>query len=119
MPFRARAAGTDSKLSTGRDGLRILRALFVLLRDYKPLFFFTRVAAGFLALGLLAGWLPVTEYLRTSLVGRFPLAILAASLVSLAILTFFAGLILESNLRHHRESYQVRLRNFPGSPPPT
>ena len=60
VPFRARAAGTDSKLSTVRDGLRILRALFVLLRDYKPLFFFTRVAAGFLALGLLAGWLPVT-----------------------------------------------------------
>jgi glycosyltransferase involved in cell wall biosynthesis len=112
VPFRDRAAGTASKLDTIRDGWRILRALFVLLRDYKPLFFFLRVAAVFFVLGLLAGWLPVYEYFQTSLVGRFPLAILAASLVSLSIVTLLAGLMMEGNLRHHRESYQIRLRNF-------
>lgn len=115
VPFRTRADGTASKLDTVRDGWRILRALFVLLRDYRPLFFFSRVSAVILFLGLLAGSLPVYEYLQTSLVGRFPLAILAASLVSLAVLMGVAGLILEGNLRHHRESYQVKLRNF--SPP--
>jgi len=119
VPFRSRAHGTASKLDTYRDGLRILRALFVLLRDYRPLFFFTRIATGFLALGLLAGFLPVYEYFQTSLVGRFPLAILAASLVSLSVLTALAGLLMEGNLRHHRESYQVKLRNFtPPAPRP-
>ena len=112
VPFRDRAAGTASKLDTLSDGWRILRALFVLLRDYKPLFFFLRIAAVFLLFGLLAGWLPVYEYFQTSLVGRFPLAILAASLVSLSIVTFLAGLMMEGQLRHHRESYQIRLRNF-------
>lgn len=112
VPFRERADGTASKLDTMRDGWRILRALFVLLRDYRPLFFFSRVSAVILFLGLLAGFLPVYEYFQTHLVGRFPLAILAASLVSLAVLMGVAGLILEGNLRHHRESYQVKLRNF-------
>ncbi|MBS0660065.1 MAG: glycosyltransferase [Verrucomicrobia bacterium] len=112
VPFRERADGTASKLDTVRDGWRILRALFVLLRDYRPLFFFSRASACILALGLMAGFLPVYEYFQTSLVGRFPLAILAASLVSLAVLLGVAGLILEGNLRHHRESYQVKLRNF-------
>lgn len=117
VPFRDRTAGTASKLHTLRDGWRILRALFVLLRDYKPFWFFSRIAAVTLFLGLLAGWLPVREYFETHLVGRFPLAILAASLVSLSTIVFLAGLMMESNLRHHRESYQIRMRNLPPAGP--
>ena len=111
IPFRERAAGSDSKLRTVRDGIRILRLLVVLFRDYRPLLFFGAGACVFFVAGLAAGSLPVYEYYRTRLVGRFPLAILAAGLMNLSLFTLLTGVMLESGLRHRRESYQIALRN--------
>lgn len=112
IPFRERAEGSSSKLRTVRDGLRILRLLFVLVRDYRPLLFFGGIAGIFFVAGLAAGSLPVYEYYRTRLVGRFPLAILAAGLMNLSLFTLLTGVMLESGLRHRRESYQIALRNY-------
>lgn len=112
VPFRSRAAGSSSKLKTVEDGLRILRVMIVLFRDYRPLAFFSFIAGIVAFLGLLAGCLPVAEFFVTGLVGRLPLAILAASLGILATLIFLAGLLLESSLRHHREAYHIQLRKF-------
>lgn len=112
VPFRERALGSASKLRTVHDGVRILRLLFVLSRDYRPLVFFGAVAFVFFVAGLAAGSLPVYEYYRTRLVGRFPLAILAAGLMNLSLFTLLTGVMLESGLRHRRESYQIRLRNY-------
>jgi len=112
VPFRERAEGSASKLRTVRDGVRILRLLFVLSRDYRPLVFFGCIGLIFFVAGLAAGSLPVYEYYRTRLVGRFPLAILAAGLMNLSLFTLLTGVMLESGLRHRRESYQVALRNF-------
>jgi glycosyltransferase involved in cell wall biosynthesis len=112
VPFRERAEGSASKLRTVHDGIRILRLLFVLSRDYRPLVFFGVVALVFFVTGLAAGSLPVYEYYRTRLVGRFPLAILAAGLMNLSLFTLLTGVMLESGLRHRRESYQIRLRNY-------
>ena len=112
VPFRNRAAGTDSKLRTVRDGIRIARFLLVLFRDYRPLAFFGAVALFIASLGLAAGILPVIEYFQTGFVGRFPLAVLAASLMILACLALQTGLNLESSLRYHREGFQNRMRSF-------
>ncbi|MGC3992513.1 MAG: hypothetical protein QM796_22990, partial [Chthoniobacteraceae bacterium] len=114
IPFRTRAAGSSSKLKTVRDGTRILRFLFLLLRDYRPMAFFGFFALAGLLMGLLAGSVPVTEYFHTGYVGHFPLAFLAASIISLSVCVFMVGLVLESNLRHHREAYQLQLRQFAG-----
>jgi glycosyltransferase involved in cell wall biosynthesis len=116
VPYRGRAKGSESKLRTVHDGLRILRLLLVLFRDYKPLTFFSWLSLMILIAGLLAGSLPIYEYVTTRWVGRFPLAMLAAALCNLAAFTFFTGLVLESNLRHRRETYQVDLRKFSSSP---
>ena len=112
VPFRERASGSASKLRTVRDGFRILRLLLVLSRDYRPLWFFGGIAFLFFAAGLAAGSLPIAEYMRTRLVGRFPLAILAAGLMNLSLFTLLTGVMLESGLRHRRESYQIALRNY-------
>ena len=112
VPFRARAAGSSSKLHTVRDGLRVLRLLLVLFRDYQPLMFFGATALVLFLAGLAAGSLPIYEYFTTRLVGRFPLAILAAGLMNLSLFTLLTGLMLESSLRHRRESYQITLRNY-------
>lgn len=115
VPFRSRAEGSRSKLKTVRDGLRILRLFLVLFRDYRPFAFFGAVASLAAFVGATAGSVPILEYFQTGLVNRLPLAVLAASLMSLAIFISLVGLILEANLRYHREAYHIQLRKF-GAP---
>ena len=112
VPFRSRADGSASKLKTVRDGLRILRLLVVLFRDYRPLAFFGTIGVMSAAIGLAAGTPPILEYFHTGLVNRLPLAVLAASLMTLSILIGLVGLLLEANLRYHREAYHIQLRKF-------
>jgi hypothetical protein len=95
-----------------RDGIRIFRLLIVLSRDYRPFAFFGTIALLFFLAGLAAGSVPIYEYYHTRLVGHFPRAILAAGLMNLSLFTLLTGVMLESGLRHRRESYQVALRNF-------
>ena len=112
VPFRGRTNGSDSKLRTVRDGLRILRLLVVLFRDYRPLAFFGTIGAIVATAGLAAGSAPVFEYFHTGLVNRLPLAVLAASLMTLSILIGLIGLLLQANLRYHREAYHIQIRKF-------
>lgn len=112
VPFRSRAHGSESKLKTVRDGSRILRLLVVLFRDYRPFAFFGAISAIIAVAGLAAGSVPIVEYFHTGLVNRLPLAVLAASLMTLSILIGLVGVVLEANLRYHREAYHIQLRKF-------
>lgn len=102
-PYYPRPEGSESKLSTYRDGIRILRTIVNLVRDQKPLIFFTSMAAIslFAAISLAA---PIFfEYLKTGLVPRFPTAILSMGLTLVTMVAFTAGLILDSVVRGRRE----------------
>jgi glycosyltransferase involved in cell wall biosynthesis len=112
VPFRSRTNGSASKLKTMRDGARILRLFVVLFRDYRPFAFFGTISAVIAATGLAAGSVPIVEYFHTGLVNRLPLAVLAASLMTLSILIGLVGVLLEANLRYHREAYHIQLRKF-------
>ena len=112
VPFRGRINGSRSKLRTIHDGCRILRLLVVLFRDYRPFAFFGTISAFAASAGLIAGSVPITEYFRTGLVNHFPLAILAASLMTLSILIGLVGVVLQANLRYHREAYHIQIRKF-------
>jgi glycosyltransferase involved in cell wall biosynthesis len=102
-PYYERPAGSQSKLSTYRDGLSILWMTAVLYRDEKPLAFFGAFAAMFGALGLLFGGSVVIEYMETHLVPRFPTAILATGLMLLSFLALGCGLILHTVARGQRD----------------
>jgi glycosyltransferase involved in cell wall biosynthesis len=117
VPFRSRVNGSASKLKTVRDGLRILRLLVVLFRDYRPFAFFGTIGAIIASAGMAAGSVPILEYFQTSLVNRLPLAVLAASLMTLSILIGLVGVVLEANLRYHREAYHIQLRKFRATAP--
>jgi hypothetical protein len=99
-PYRARPAGSFSKLNTFSDGIRVLLRLFLILKTYKPLTCFGALALLLFLLGLAAGVMPVYEFITEHYVHRVPSAILAASLVMLSFLSLSLGLILNSmNLR--------------------
>lgn len=95
-PFGARAAGSESKLSTFRDGVRILRIVFVFLKDVRPLLFFLSLALIFAIISLALAAPVIATYLETGLVPRFPTAILATGVMLVAFLFAACALILDS-----------------------
>jgi glycosyltransferase involved in cell wall biosynthesis len=101
--YRARPRENPSKLHTYRDGYRILLAILTFFRDYKPMTCFGLLALFFLALSLSGGGVVVAEYLRTGLVMRLPLAVLAAALFLLAALSFACGVLLSTINRRSAE----------------
>ncbi|HXT52730.1 MAG TPA: glycosyltransferase family 2 protein [Thermoanaerobaculia bacterium] len=101
--YRARPASSPSKLQTYRDGTRILLAILTFFRDYRPLAFFGTLALLLLVLSLAGGAVVVTEFLRTGLVPRLPLAVLSAALFILAALSFTCGVLLSSINRRAAE----------------
>jgi len=94
--YRARPEESPSKLHTYRDGYRILMAILMFFRDYRPLKFFGLLALFLLLLSLAGGGLVIAEYLRTGLVPRLPLAVLSAALFILSALSMTCGVLLSS-----------------------
>ena len=112
-PYVARPEGSLSKLSTYRDGWRILRTIVTLYRIERPLWFFGIVGAGFALLALVLVEPLVVTYLATGLVPRFPTAILVTGLMILAFLNVFAGLILDTVVRGRREVRRLAYLAYP------
>lgn len=94
-PYRDRPIGSQSKLRTFHDGFRILRTIFFLVKEERPLQFFSGVALALLIASLALGWPLLTEFLRTGLVPRLPTAVLAMGLILLSAVSFVSGLILD------------------------
>ncbi|MGI9265207.1 MAG: glycosyltransferase [Gammaproteobacteria bacterium] len=106
--YSERPSGGESKLSTVRDGIRILRTIAVFVKEERPLKFFAAVAALIaFAAGVLI-WPVIGTYLETGLVPRMPTAVLSMGLMILAALTFTAGLILDTVTRGRREAKRMR-----------
>ncbi len=101
--YGARPEGSSSKLSTYRDGWRILKTIGTLYRVERPVLFYGGIAA-LLAVAAVILAVPLfITYIDTGLVPRFPTAILATGMVIVSVLSFFAGLILDTVTRGRRE----------------
>ena len=112
VDYRDRPAGSESKLNTYSDGARVLMTVFRLVKDYKPLAFFSAVS---LLLILFAGvlFVPVfLEYLDTGLVERFPTLIVAGFLAVGGLLTLCCGLILDTVIKKERQDFELWLNLF-------
>ena len=107
VEYRDRPIGSTSKLSTFKDGIKIIATIFRLFRDYKPLVFFSWISS-FLILASLLILLPVfIEYLQTGLVPRFPTLIVCGFIILFAMLLWMCGLILQVLLIRHRQLCQL------------
>lgn len=94
--YFSRPEGSFSKLSTYKDGIRILRTIALLIKEERPLLFFSLIAAILFVVGTILAIPVVIEYINTGLVPRFPTAILASSLMVCAFISFLIGLVLDS-----------------------
>jgi glycosyltransferase involved in cell wall biosynthesis len=112
--YKERPAGSVSKLNTWLDGLRILSTILYLVREERPLVFFTSFFALLAAASLIIGTPVLTEYFRTGLVPRLPTAVLATGLMLLAFLSLTAGLILDTVTRGRWEQKRMAYLSIPG-----
>lgn len=112
-PYRERPPQSSSKLRTIPDGIRISRLIARLIREERPLEFFSAIAGVFVLISLLLAVPLVTEFLRTGLVPRFPTAILATGMMILGFLSFMCGLILTTVTRGRMEAKRLQYLSVP------
>jgi glycosyltransferase involved in cell wall biosynthesis len=112
--YKERPAGSVSKLNTWRDGFRILFTIALLVREERPLVFFTGLFALLALVSVAIGAPVVLDYFRTGLVPRFPTALLAAALMLLAFLALASGLILDTVTRGRWELKRIAYLAIPG-----
>jgi len=110
VPYGVRPDGSVSKLRTFRDGFRVLWKLFNLMRAFKPLTFFGTISIILFVLGILAGILPVRDYIVDRYVYHVPLAILATGLMLLSAGCAFLGLLLHAMNWRFKELHDVMVR---------
>ena len=109
IEYRDRPEGSESKLNTISDGLKVLNMIVQLFREYKPLGFFTWIAAIFGVAGI-AFFVPVfIDYLNTGLVERFPTLIVAGFLVVAGLLFWMCGVILQVVVKKHKQLAEVQM----------
>ncbi len=111
--YRSRQGGSNSKLRTGRDGVRILVTAIRLFRQMRPLHFFGSLFVLLTALALLLGVPIVDDYMRTGLVARFPTAILATAIQTVAFICLSSGLVLENVVGARKEARRLAYLQIP------
>jgi glycosyltransferase involved in cell wall biosynthesis len=112
-PYKERPPGSLSKLSTFRDGFRILWTIIVLVKEERPIQFFSLLAL-LLALVSTGLIIPIViEFFQTGLVPRLPTAVLSMGLMILGFLSLSCGLILDTVTRGRREMKRMRYLNIP------
>lgn len=113
--YRERPPGSESKLRTYVDGMRILRTIMTLVKNERPLEFFGIMAALLLLAGLALGLPVVVGFLETQLVPRLPRAILALGMVLLSFLSLSSGLVLASVARGRKEMKRLAYLAIPAT----
>lgn len=109
IDYRDRPAGSESKLNTFSDGLKVLKTILKLFRNYKPMAFFGAVAVVLAALAVVF-FIPVlVQYIQTGLVPNFPTLIVCGFAAIAAIQSFFAGLMLQTICQKNRQDFEMQL----------
>ena len=112
--YKERPVGSVSKLNTWRDGFRILGTIGYLVREERPLVFFSTIAAAFVGVSLLIGAPVVSDFFHTGQVPRLPTAVLATGLMVIAFLSLTCGLILDTVTRGRWEAKRMAYLAMPG-----
>lgn len=109
VDYRDRPEGSESKLNTYSDGMKVLGTIGRLYKDYKPFGFFTLLAVA-LAVISVAFFIPVLiDFIRTGMVDKFPTLFVCGFVMLAALQSFFAGLILSNMAVKNRRDFEFRL----------
>ena len=112
IDYRDRPSGSESKLNTYSDGIKVIFTIIRLYRTYKPMHFFGIISL-FLTLISIILFIPVfVNYLNTGLVEQFPTLIVSGFIMIAAIQSLFSGLILQTILHKNRQDFELALNSL-------
>ena len=112
IDYRDRPKGSVSKLNTIPDGIKVVRTIGTMFKDYKPLKFFSILAIILLILGLIIGVPVIIEFTKTHYITKVPSAILATGLVMLAFIIEQCGIILHTTVKKNKELYELNMLRY-------
>lgn len=112
--YKDRASDNPSKLNTYRDGTKVMATIFNLIKEYRPLMFFSFLAFCALFIAIILGIPVLVEYFESGYVPKFPSLIVAGLLVVMAFLSFTTGLILDVISKKSRQQFEIELNLVSG-----
>lgn len=107
--YRDRPDGSVSKLNTFSDGFKVLKTITKMFKDYKPLPFFSIIAAAFLTVAILLLAPVIVEFYTTGIVPRLPTFVACCFFALFSLLTFSCGLILDTLVKKNKENFELIL----------
>ncbi|MBR1571658.1 MAG: glycosyltransferase [Lachnospiraceae bacterium] len=110
IEYRDRPEGSESKLNTYSDGMKVLLTIAGLFRNYKPMAFFGAISIILMLLGVVFLIPVLVEYANTGLVERFPTLIVCGFVFLTAIISFFSGMILQTIAHKNRQDFEMELQ---------
>ena len=112
VQYRDRPQGSVSKLNTYKDGVRVMKTIATLFKEYKPGIFFNIIAFIFFILSFILA-IPIgIEYVNTGLVPRFPTLIVSGVSLLISLLLLVAGIILQVIVKKHRQLFELQLNQI-------
>ena len=110
--YRDRPEGSVSKLNTVSDGMKVIKTIIKMFKDFKPRHFFWVIALIFVIIGLIVGIPVIVEFAKTGYITKVPSAILATGIMTIALIIGQCGVILDTVVKQNRENYELQLSRF-------
>lgn len=105
--YRDRPDGSESKLNTYSDGMKVLKTIFNLFREYRPFAFFGFFSLLFFLLSAILFTPVFIEYLKSGLVPKMPSLVVSGISLVCGLLSFLVGVILDVETKKHRQLYEI------------
>lgn len=110
--YRDRPEGSVSKLNTYKDGLKVLKTIGTLFKEYKPALFFNIIALIVFIISIILAVPVFSEYFRTGLVPRIPTLVVSGILFIVGLLLETTGLILQVTVKKNRQAFEISLNQI-------
>ena len=110
--YRDRPEGSVSKLNTVSDGMKVIKTIIKMFKDFKPRQFFWVIDLIFVIIGLIVGIPVIVEFAKTGYITKVPSAILATGIMTIALIIGQCGVILDTVVKQNRENYELQLSRF-------
>ena len=112
VTYRDRPQGSVSKLNTYSDGIKVLKTIATLFKEYKPMGFFSLISLLLVLISLIFLIPPFAGYLKTGLVDKLPSLIVGAFIILTAILSLMCGIILQVIVKKDRQQYELLMNEM-------
>lgn len=112
IEYRDRPEGSESKLNTYTDGMKVIKTIITLYKNYRPFSFFTWVAVILAIIGLVFLVPVLIDYIRTGLVPKMPSFVASVFFFICSIQSFFGGLILQTVIKRSKQDFEIKLNQY-------